>query len=472
MENGTSMTHLTHTLSATELVQAYTRRTLSPVEVVNDALQRIAALNPQINAVYHVAADEALAEARKSEQRWMEGTPLGPLDGIPTTIKDALDTKGMPSYRGSAAGEVTLAATDHPTVARMREAGSVILGKNTMCDYGILAVGISSRHGVTRNPWDLSRTTGASSSGAAASVAAGIEPLSIGTDIVGSIRLPASYCGLAGLKPSQGRVPYHVCNSPALTAGPMARSFADVALHMNVLTRPDARDYTAMAFDGRDYLTDLQSLQVFGLRVLVIPELGLGLPVAVDVKARLLEVAQMLSGDGAQVDILEAAPFQRDDWKPAEAFYKIRALSELSRHPDSEARKSDVVYGWTRDAQSLTAVDHHHNFDAMEQLRARTAALIDGYDFILLPSTPQTAFKAELPGADPEQIFESWSNTFLFNLSQQPASNVPAGLDEQGLPIGLQVVGHRFDDVGVLRMSWRLEQMLGRMSMAPLVSKP
>lgn len=465
------MTHLTHTLSASELVQAYIRRELSPVEVVSDALQRISVLNPQINAVYHVAAEEALSGARQSEQRWMGGTPLGPLDGVPTTVKDALDTQGMPSYRGSAAGDATIALTDHPTVARMREAGAVILGKNTMCDYGILAAGLSSRHGVTRNPWDLSKTTGASSSGAAASIAAGIEPLSIGTDIVGSIRLPASYCGLAGLKPSQGRVPYHVCNSPALTAGPMARSFEDVALHMNVLSKPDKRDYTALAFDEQDYLAELHSLQAFGLRVLVVPELGLGQPVSTLVSDRLLEIAQLLANDGAQVSFLDLPPFKRDDWKPAETFYKVRALSELSRHPDNEAKKSDVVYGWTRDALNLTAVDHHRNFEAMEQLRARTVELIDGYDFVLLPSTPTTAFPADWPGADPDQIFESWSNTFLFNLSQQPASNVPAGLDDQGLPIGVQIVGRRFDDVGVLRLSWRLEQMLGRMSMAPLVSK-
>lgn len=455
-------------LTATELLQAYRRRTLSPVDVVTASIQRIDEVNPQINAIYHVDADRAVAAAQASEQRWAIGAPLGPLDGVPTTIKDALETIGMPSYRGSAAGDVTIGQSDHPTVARMREAGAIILGKNTMCDYGILAAGISSRHGVTRNPWDLSRTTGASSSGAAASVAAGIEPLSIGTDIVGSIRLPASYCGLAGLKPSQGRVPYHVCNSPALTAGPLARSIEDVALHMNVLGRPDKRDYTALAYDAVDYLADLQSMDVLGLRVLVIPELGLGDPVARAVQNRLLEATRMLATEGVQVDVLQAPPFNREDWRPAEAFYQVRALSELSRHPVAEAKKSDVVFHWTRPATSLSAVDHYRNFDAMEGLRARTVALIDGYDFILLPSTPQTAFAADLPGANPDDIFESWANTFLFNLSEQPASNVPAGLDEQGLPIGLQVVGQRFDDAGVLRMSWCLEQVLGRMPMAPL----
>ncbi|MCG7519904.1 amidase family protein [Ruegeria sp. Ofav3-42] len=455
-------------LSARAMVQAFARLELSPVEVTQAALDRIAAVNPQINAIYHLDAERALDSARASEQRWHGNEALGPLDGVPTTVKDALDCIGMPAYRGSAAGAVVVNTTDHPTVARMREAGSVILGKNTMCDYGILAGGVSSKHGVTRNPWDLSRTTGASSSGASASVAAGIEPLSIGTDIVGSIRLPASYCGLAGLKPSQGRVPYYVCNSPAITAGPLARSFGDVALHMNVLTGADGRDFTALARDGMNYVSRLTRGDRENLSVLVVPELGLGEPVAEDVRAALERTAQVLRDMGAQITYHETAPFSRTDWEPTEAFYKVRTLSELMRQTEDEQAKTPYIRDWSYDARALTAVEHQRNFDHMQSLRERALALIDGHDFVLLPSTPNTAFAAELPGSDPNKPFESWANTFLFNLTEQPASSIPVGLDRNGLPIGIQLVGNRFDDLGVLQMSWRIERDIGEMTPASL----
>lgn len=455
-------------LSARAMVQAYARLELSPVEVTQAALNRIAEVNPQINAIYHLDAERALDAARASEQRWHDNEALGPLDGVPTTVKDALDCIGMPAYRGSAAGAVAVSTTDHPTIARMREAGAVILGKNTMCDYGILAGGVSSIHGVTRNPWDLSRTTGASSSGASASVAAGIEPLSIGTDIVGSIRLPASYCGLAGLKPSQGRVPYYVCNSPAITAGPLARNFGDVALHMNVLTGEDSRDFTALARDGLNYVSRLTRGDRKNLSVLVVPELGLGEPVAEDVRTALERTALVLRDMGVHTSYLDKPPFSRTDWEPAEAFYKIRTLSELMRQPEAEQAKTPFIRDWTNDARTLSAVEHQRNFDHTQALRERALALIDGHDFVLLPSTPDTAFAAELPGSNPDRPFESWANTFLFNLTEQPASSIPVGLDRNGLPIGIQLVGNRFDDLGVLQMSWRIEQEIGEMTPAPL----
>ncbi|WP_170334756.1 amidase family protein [Ruegeria arenilitoris] len=455
-------------LSARAMVQAYARLELSPVEVTQAALDRIAQVNLKINAIYHLEAEPALDAARASEQRWYDNEPQGPLDGVPTTIKDALDCIGMPAYRGSAAGSETISTTDHPTVARMREAGSVILGKNTMCDYGILAGGVSSKHGVTRNPWNLSRTTGASSSGASASVAAGIEPVSIGTDIVGSIRLPASYCGLAGFKPSQGRVPYYTCNSPALTAGPMARNFGDVALHMNVLTGEDTRDFTALERDGINYVSRLSRSDFKTKSVLVVPELGLGEPVADDVRVAVLKVAQVLRDLGAEVTYCETAPFSRVDREPAEAFYKIRTLSELMRQPEAEQAKTPYIRDWSNDARSLTAVQHQRNFDHTQTLRERALAMMGVHDFVLLPSTPDTAFAAELPGSDPERPFESWANTFLFNLTEQPAASIPAGLDHSHLPIGVQLVGRRYDDLGVLQVAWRIEQEIGEMPQAPL----
>ncbi len=458
------MTGPIHTLSAIELTDAFRRRDLSPVEVLDATLARIEEVNPKINAIYHIDRVGAAQQAEVSERRWREGAPCGLLDGVVTTIKDALETNGMPAHRGSAAGSGVVHSSDHPTVARMRDAGSVILGKNTMCDYGILAAGVSSHHGVTRNPWDLSCTTGASSSGAAASVCAGIEPLSIGTDIVGSIRLPASYCGLAGHKPSYGRVPYAFQGSPVLVAGPLARSFTDVALHMNVLTGVDARDFSALPREDVDYVAELSRFDPTGKRALVISELGIGEPVSEDVANATLRAGEALRGLGVSVDRLKTPPFERGEWASAELFYMVRTLSELSQNPELDQRKTPVIFDWTRRALKLSATDHHANFVATQLLRERALNLISGYDFVILPSTPTTAFQAELPGSDPDQIFESWANTFLFNLTEQPASSVPVGLDRAGLPIGVQIVGQRYDDVGVLGLSFALEQVVERLN--------
>ncbi len=451
-------------LSAVEMTDLFRRRDLSPVEAVSATLERIEEVNPRINAIYHIDQNGALAQAKASELRWRDGAPLGWLDGVPTTIKDALETIGLPTHRGSAAGSGVVHSSDHPAVARMRESGAVIVGKNTMCDYGILAAGVSSHHGVTRNPWDLGKTTGASSSGASASVCAGIEPVSIGTDIVGSIRLPASYCGLAGLKPSYGRVPYHFQGSPALVAGPLARSITDVALHMNVLTGTDQRDFSALPRDGVDYVAELDRFDPVGKRALVVTELGMGTPVTQDVAKAIIAAGETLRGQGVEVDRLAFPPFKRGEWEPAELFYMVRTLSELRQHPEAEQRKTPVIYEWTRRALDLTALDHHANFVATQHLRARALKLIQGYDFLILPSTPDTAFDAGLPGSDPTCIFESWANTFLFNLTEQPGSNVPMGLDRNGLPIGVQIVGQRYDDVGVLGLSHVLEHAAERLT--------
>ncbi|MEM6623361.1 MAG: amidase family protein [Pseudomonadota bacterium] len=449
-------------LSAAQMSRAFAKGTFSPVEAAQTALARIDAVNPTINAIYHLDVDAAMEQARAAEARWQRGAALGPLDGIPTTVKDAVDVTGMPAYRGSAAGQAVWASADHPVVARMRAAGMVFLGKNTMCDYGILAAGISSRHGVTRNPWNPRRTTGASSSGAAASVAAGIEPVSIGTDIVGSIRVPAAYCGLAGLKPSQGRVPYYFPISPSLVAGPLARCFEDVALMMNVLTGPDSRDFTALPRDGIDYLAQLK-VPTDPPRALVVRDLGIGAPTTPDMIAAVERAADVLRETGATIEQLAAPPFTRGEYAPAEAFYMTRTLSELERQPGEEARKTPVIWDWTRPALAFSAVDHHRNWEGMQRLRERAHALIDGFDFVLMPSVPGTAFDADAAGADPARPFESWANTFLFNLTEQPAANVPVGLGGDGLPLGVQVLGRRFDDLGVLRLAWQLETASGQM---------
>ena len=230
-----------HDLSAVDLIAGYRARQFSPSEVLEDVLAHVAVWEPHIKALYAFDPDGARAAAKASTERWQKGEPMGALDGVPVTIKDNIATKGVPVPLGAASVKLVPAAADAPPAARLREAGAVIFSKTTMPDYGMLSSGLSSFHPLTRNPWDLSKNPGGSSAGAGAAAAAGYGPLHLGTDIGGSVRLPACWCGLVALKPSLGRVPI---DPPYVgrVAGPMTRTVDDAALMMSVLSRPDRRD--------------------------------------------------------------------------------------------------------------------------------------------------------------------------------------------------------------------------------------
>ena len=211
-------------MDASELVAGYAARLFSPVEVLKAVLRRAEALNPLYNMFFYVAAEEALAAAAGSEQRWHEGRPVGLLDGVPVSIKDSVAAVGMPMWRGARAYmDNPASGYNSPPAARLKESGAILFAKTTMPDFGMFGAGVSTAHGITRNPWAPFYNTGGSSSGAGAALAARVGPLSVGSDIGGSLRLPASLCGLATLKPTQGRIP-HLPPSPIRTTGPMARS--------------------------------------------------------------------------------------------------------------------------------------------------------------------------------------------------------------------------------------------------------
>lgn len=448
-------------LSARDLLSRFGSKELSPVEVTRNALDRIDTLNPKINAVYDVQASTAMHAAKQSETRWLKGEPVGPLDGLVTTVKDALPLAGRNAYRGSAANPPERATTDHPTVARMREAGAIFLGKNTMCDYGIIAAGISSKHGVTRNPWDLQRTCGASSSGSAATLAAGIGPLSIGTDIVGSIRVPASYCGLVGLKPSRGRVPYHFPNHPALTAGPMARDVSDAALLLEVLARPDCRDFTALPFDDTPYLSRLSDLALHKKRARLVLDLGLGVKPDPETVLKVSLAAAAFDDFGFDIELIDQPPFVAGADDPATLHYKVRCLAEFESLPEAAQKRSPVIYDWVEDARSVTATDLYRAGQDLLRLEETAYGLMGDADFLLLPSTPIPAHEAELPSPPGTDLFAPWCNTFLFNLTGQPALSINCGFSKSGLPIGLQIVGRRGDDLGVLQLGKAWEDIVG-----------
>ena len=445
-------------MTAAALSAGFAARQFSPVEVADALIQRTRRLNPILNALYTMDADRAMAAAHASEARWAKGEQLGPLDGVPTTIKDALASVGDPSYRGSAAHrDDPVAGWDAPAVARMREAGMVFLGKTTMPDFGILASGTSSRHGVTRNPWRSDRTPGGSSAGAAASIAGGLAPVAVGTDIVGSIRLPASFTGLFGFKPSQGRVPYYPPNSPSLVAGPMARTVEDAALLMNVISGRDGRDYTALEPDGADYTAVLGG-PVPAATIGVVADLGFGVDPEPEVLAALEDVARLLERVGHRLVVRQAA-FSAEERREAERFYKVRCRAEFLGMPVERQAQAPVIATWSAEADAMSAVDFHRAFTRLEQMRERAVQLMDGCDFLILPAVPFVAFPAEQPGYGPEGLFAPWINTFLFNLTGQPASSLPCAISAEGLPIGLQFVGRRYDDAGVFAMSAAFEAL-------------
>src|SRR5580698_5747372 len=262
-----------HELSAVDLLAGYRAKQFSPSEVLEDVLTHVAAWEPHIKALYAFDPDHARATAKASTERWQKGEPTGALDGVPATIKENIATKGVPVPLGAATTRLVPAPADAPPAARLREAGAVIFSKTTMPDYGMLSSGLSSFHPLTRNPWDLSKNPGGSSAGAGAAAAAGYGPLHLGTDIGGSVRLPACWCGLVALKPSLGRIPV---DPPYVgrVAGPLTRTVDDAALMMSVLSRPDRRDGMSLPPDNINWKALDKSPRK--LRIGLMLDLGVG----------------------------------------------------------------------------------------------------------------------------------------------------------------------------------------------------
>src|SRR5258706_1765845 len=447
-----------HALSAIELVEAYRRRTLSPVEVARAVLRRIEAWEPHLHATYALDPDGALTQAEASQARWMKGTPQGPLDGVPAMIKENIATRGVPVPLGTAATELQPAPRDAPPAARLREAGALILGKTTMPDYGMLSSGLSSFHPLTRNPWDLAKNPGGSSAGAAAGVAAGYGPLHIGTDIGGSVRLPAGWCGIVALKPSGGRIPIHPPYAGRV-AGPMTRTVADTALMMGVLSRPDTRDPTSLPWQEIAWSALERDLR--GLRIGLLLDAGWGLAVDPQVRAAVMAAAQAFEAAGAIVEPLK--PFMtRDMADGMDRFWRCRAWTDLCALP--EARRAKVlpfIAAWARGGAGLSGEQVFHGYSQMGAMREAAVHACQPFDAVLSPTAPIAAFAAGLPCPtdDPARPFEHIAFTLPLNMSEQPAASLNCGYTTDGLPIGLPVIGRRFDDLGVLQLARAWERL-------------
>jgi aspartyl-tRNA(Asn)/glutamyl-tRNA(Gln) amidotransferase subunit A len=447
-----------HDLGAIELLARYRSKTLSPVEVTKAVIAHIARWEPSLKATYAYDPDNALALARESEARWTKGDPAGALDGVPMTIKENIATKGTPIPLGTAATELKPAAADAPPAARSREAGAVILGKTTMPDYGMLSSGLSSFHELARNPWDLSKNPGGSSAGAGAAAAAGYGPLHIGTDIGGSVRLPASWCGIYTLKPSLGRIPI---DPPYIgrVAGPMTRSVTDSALLMSVLSQPDARDHMSLPAQSFDWL-DLDR-EVKGLKIGLMMEAGCGLPVDPEVTAAVEAAARAFASAGAIVEPM--GPFlTRTMLDGVDHFWRVRARMDMAALPaDKRAKILPYIAGWAMSSEGQTAEQLFQNFNQFMAMRAAANNASLPYDYILSPTSPVVAYAADWasPTNDFLKPLEHIGFTVAFNMSEQPAASINCGYTKSGLPIGLQIVGQRFDDLGVLRVSRAYERM-------------
>jgi aspartyl-tRNA(Asn)/glutamyl-tRNA(Gln) amidotransferase subunit A len=453
------MTSALHHLTAQELSAAYRAGRLSPVEVTRAVLDRIAAWDGRLNAMYITDADGALAQAAASEQRWRQGAPLSPIDGVPITIKDNIATKGTPTPLGAASADLTPATIDAPPAARVKEAGCVVLGKTTMPDFGMLSSGLSSFHGVTRNPWNTKRNSAGSSSGAGAGIAAGYGPLALGTDIGGSVRLPAAANGIFALKPSLGRIPIYPPYMGRVT-GPMTRTVTDSALLMNVLTTPDPRDFTSLPYEAHDWPASLDH-DVRGKRLGLVLDIGCGMQPQPAVRQAIEAAAQIFAHAGAIVEPV-APIFTQGMVDGFERFFATRMLAEVDLLPaERQAKILPFILAWCRRAAGWSAVDAVRGFAEIMVMREKAVAAIQPYDFLISPTSPITAYAAEdaAPGNDPHRAFPHIGFTVAFNMSEQPAASICTGYDGDGLPIGLQIVGHRFDDIGVLRMARAYETM-------------
>ena len=474
------MTELTD-LTAVRLVEDYRTGALSPVDVVDAVLRRCEEIQPAVNAFVRIDAEQAREQARASAERWRRGEPLGLVDGVPVTVKDILLLRGAPTLRGSRTVRPEgVWDEDAPSVARLREHGAVFVGKTTTPEFGWKGVTDSPLSGITRNPYDPARTAGGSSGGSAAAVALGAGPLSLGTDGGGSVRIPAGFCGIYGLKPTYGRVPLYPASAFGTLAhvGPMTRDAADAALMMDVISHPDPRDWSGLGPLTVDFRTALDrdeegrelrdpAARVRGLRIAYAPTLG-GLTTVQPAVARAVDgVARRLEELGAVVEQVDP-----DFQDPVEAFHVLWFSGAARVTQPLGPRERELLDPGLAEicaqGAGYSALDYLAAVDVRMDLGRRMGLFHETYDLLLTPSLPITAFEAgvEAPGAGAagsgagdasSARWTSWTPfTYPFNLTQQPAASLPCGVDGDGLPIGAQLVAARHADALVLRVSHAL----------------
>src|SRR5476649_1783939 len=449
-----------HDMTATEMLAAYKSRKLSPVEAVDGVIARIEAWEPKLKALYAPDFGNARKLAKESEKRWAAGKPCGDLDGVPITIKENIATKGVPMPIGTAANDLVPAAADAPAAARVREAGAIILSKTTMPDYGMLSSGRSSFHPLTRNPWNLAWNPGGSSAGAGAAAAAGYGPLHLGTDIGGSVRLPAAWNGIFTLKPSNGRVPV---DPPFLgrVVGPMTRTVNDSALLMAELSKTDWRDH--MNLPAADIDWEAGPLEPKGLKIGLHLDAGCGMPVEAETKAAIEAAAKKFADAGAIVTPM-AAFMTADMLHLQDIFWRARSWNDFAAlSPEKQAKVLPFIAKWCMGGADLSARDVIRGVNNTMMIRAAAVKAIQPFDYVLSPTSPVPTYPAEweMPSNSVDRAMDHIGFTMPYNMSEQPASSINCGYTKEGKTVGLQIAGHRFDDTGVMRLSRWFEQARG-----------
>jgi aspartyl-tRNA(Asn)/glutamyl-tRNA(Gln) amidotransferase subunit A len=453
-------------MSGGELVEAYRQKNLSPVEVLDRFLDRIDTVNPKINALNTIVPEQARAAAREAERKMMAGDDLPPLHGVPLAIKDNVFTAGMKTTFGSRVYQDYIPTEDAVLVQRLKEAGAIILGKTNLPEFGLIPVTDNLLFGPTRNPWKKQKTSGGSSGGSAAGVAAGLFPMASGNDGGGSIRIPASLCGVYGLKPSFGRVPCY----PRLPGwetlnheGPITRTVSDAALMLEVMAGPDERDRISLPAAEKGYPQCLTS-GVSGFRVAYTHDPGYG---AVDpqVKEITRQAAFVFEELGCRVDEVRL-----DLPEMQEALQAIVIAEFVAAHEHRMEEIRELLYPqylpFLYLSESITGRDLARIQFKREELWKRLQPLFERYDILLTPTSCVAAFDSGEGGPmGPDQIDGqgvgpiSWlAFTYPFNFTGQPAASVPCGFTEDCLPVGLQIVGRRYDEKSVLRASAAFEQ--------------
>ncbi len=441
--------------TATELLTLYRSKQASPVEATRAVLARMDALEPTLNAFCLRDDAQALAQAQASEARWHAGAPIGLLDGVPASVKDLILTKGWPTLRGSLTVDKNQQwDIDAPASARLKEAGAVLIGKTTTPEFGCKGTTDNLLTGVTRNPWDATKTPGGSSGGAAAAVASGMGPLAVGTDGAGSVRIPSAFCGIFGLKPSFGRVPAFALSPFGTVAhlGPHTRSVRDAALMMNVLTKPDARDWTSLQYEARDYLAELED-GVRGLRVAYSPDLGYAKNVDPEIAAAVRYAAAAFAALGAQVEEVNPG-FANPEEITNKLWFAGAHLLYSNMNEAQRALVEPTFHAQALEGAKLSALDVLRLNVRRGELGTHMRTFHERYDILLTPGTSVTAFEAKASTKQTFAItdFLGWTPfSYPFNLTQQPAAVIPCGIAQNGLPMSLQIVGPMFGDALVLR---------------------
>ena len=449
-----------HDLSAVDLIAGYRAKQFSPSEVMEEVLAHVEAWEPHLKALYAFDPDGARAAAKASTARWQAGEQTGVLDGVPVTIKDNIATKGQPVPLGAASVKHVTAAADAPPAARLREAGAIIFSKTTMPDYGMLSSGLSSFHPLTRNPWDLSKNPGGSSSGAGAAAAAGYGPLHLGSDIGGSVRLPACWCGLVALKPSLGRIPI---DPPYVgrVAGPMTRIVDDAALMMGVLSKPDRRD--GMSLPPNDINWKALEKSPRKLRLGLMLDAGTGQALEKPVREVVVKAAKAFESAGAVLTEIDGI-LTREMLEGLDNFWRARMWDDLGKlEPTERAKTLPYILQWAERGATLSGVEVVRGFNATMAIRSAAAKLFYDLDYVISPVSPVVKFPAEFasPLNDPAKPFEHIAYTVPWNMSENPAVSINGGYDADGFPIGVQIVGRRFDDLGTLAMAKTFEGLRG-----------